>query len=1198
MKYLVCLVLLAAGAIGATAGPLRATPNSRYFTDDTGKAVYLAGWHTWNNFQDLDAFPPMDFEEYVESLASDGSNLIRLWVLTDFRLQHFDCPPGGWGNVSPLPFQRTGPGVAADGLPKFNLTLFNEEFFQRLSNRVALASSKGIYVMVMFYEAITPITGTNFRLSPYYAENNVNGLLWDASELFTLRNPAMMPIYENYIRKVIDTLNGFDNVLFEPANEPQAYSSSFISYVIDFVHAYEATKPKQHPVIYSSFYSDQNHLIFAADNADWIAPGATRSNWDPALYSNPKKPWLMDSDHIFFPSTDDPTYALKCLFRGYYYIHMDAGPVECPLMGWATPNPKVRKAAGDIARLANRMDLNNITPSTNVSSTAYALFNPGREYLVWQPATGSFTVDMKSGTYDYEWFVPDTSTVAGRGVLTLGDGQATFLPPSNHHGGTVLYLKRVPAASDADCPARVLTVRSSDPGQAVVVSVIPPDDRGTTAGRSQFSRIYKDGTAVILTAPATAHGNTFHRWLKDGVEYDRNRTTAVRLHGNYTLTAVYVGGLAARNVPEAAQYRLLHSLTLPDRANFNRLGVPYQVDTRASVEPFTRIGYYLELQSPDRQPEFVWVSMDAFTTNVNQLGVPSAQTGVLFQQPIFNMNVRSSVPGIPNADALAGGYLEFWPGNYHNENEAGVMNASNDTYDFGDRPLRDVGYGSMQIHFATGGQTLLAFNGWGGVENFGIDLGIGNAPGAHPDWTFTQNAAAYAAKTLEVYVYSGSPPPMEPVTSTVREAYVFYNNSAWDDWNPGADVSDSDAIAPDKAPLWPGQTASSLHYTSYSRGLNGIVIDFTLLVGTPTARDFRFKVGNDNRPEDWVIAPQPSIVSLSRGAGLDGSDRVTLIWPDGAIQRQWLEVTVLSTAQTGLAEPKTFYFGNAIGETLSNAEDARVDVADELRTRANHHTAMNPAGLESPFDFNRDTLVDVADQLIARANRTTVLNELRLIDLSGNASPLVEEAGQYTLVYSLDLPDASSFNTEPVPYSEDNHASIGPFRRIAYYLELKPRNGESQYLWVSMDAFTQDAGQIGVPAAGTGAFFQGTVANLNVRSSVPGVIEGDGLAGGYLEFWAGNYHNENALKVPNASSDTYDWGDSVHRGDVGYGSMQVHNTAAGQTLFGFNGWGGGHGPVDLGIGSHPGAHPDWTFAQNGTDYEFKRLRVYVLEREF
>jgi hypothetical protein len=60
-----------------------------------------------------------------------------------------------------------------------------------------------------------------------------------------------------------------------------------------------------------------------------------------------------------------------------------------------------------------------------------------------------------------------------------------------------------------------------------------------------------------------------------------------------------------------------------------------------------------------------------------------------------------------------------------------------------------------------------------------------------------------------------------------------------------------------------------------------------------------------------------------------------------------------------------------------------------------------------------------------------------------------------------------------------------------------------------------------------------------------------------------------------------------------YGSMQVHNTAAAQTIFSFSHWGGnGFKPI-LGIGNQPTGNPDWTFNENATAYSVKNLYVLV-----
>ena len=109
-----------------------------------------------------------------------------------------------------------------------------------------------------------------------------------------------------------------------------------------------------------------------------------------------------------------------------------------------------------------------------------------------------------------------------------------------------------------------------------------------------------------------------------------------------------------------------------------------------------------------------------------------------------------------------------------------------------------------------------------------------------------------------------------------------------------------------------------------------------------------------------------------------------------------------------------------------------------------------------------------------------------------------------------------------------------------------------------MNAFTPDAAKFGVPHLATGAFFQQPVANMNVASNVAGIMTGTGLAGGNIEFWSTNYLQNNSARVPGASSATFDFGDQPASGGSGdYGSMQIHNSAAAQTLLAFNNWGGG-----------------------------------------
>ncbi|MCW1916142.1 GDSL-type esterase/lipase family protein [Luteolibacter sp. GHJ8] len=208
----------------------------------------------------------------------------------------------------------------------------------------------------------------------------------------------------------------------------------------------------------------------------------------------------------------------------------------------------------------------------------------------------------------------------------------------------------------------------------------------------------------------------------------------------------------------------------------------------------------------------------------------------------------------------------------------------------------------------------------------------------------------------------------------------------------------------------------------------------------------------------------------------------------------------------------------------------------------------------------------------------------------------IAESEQYALAYSLDIPSNAYYRQAQPNYQVDNRASVGPFDRVAYYLELQADNGELQYVWTSMDAFTQDAGKIAVPTFGSGAFFQQPVTNLTVRSNVAGLATGNSLSGN-IEFWPSNYEKGNSANVTGASATHFDFGDQPSAGD--YGSMQVHNTGAAQTVFAFNHW-GGTGQVariaDLGIGNDPSPvndGRDWTFHNNAGAYNVKTLQVLV-----
>ena len=99
---------------------------------------------------------------------------------------------------------------------------------------------------------------------------------------------------------------------------------------------------------------------------------------------------------------------------------------------------------------------------------------------------------------------------------------------------------------------RTLTVASSNPNSGVAITVTPNDNNGQGNGTTQFTRTYNNNTVATLTAPATAGGNNFQKWQRDGVDWSTPPATNVTMDADHTMTAVYVTPVVTRTLTVAS----------------------------------------------------------------------------------------------------------------------------------------------------------------------------------------------------------------------------------------------------------------------------------------------------------------------------------------------------------------------------------------------------------------------------------------------------------------------------------------------------------------------------------------------------------------------------------------------------------------------------------------------------------------------
>jgi Family of unknown function (DUF6298) len=454
--------------------PLRVDPNNpRYFTDGTKlpdgswKAVYLTGSHTWANLIDRgtsDPPPVFNFDGYLDLLQRHNHNFIRLW---NRHVSWYENYGEQQLHAAPLAWQRTGPGQAIDGKPKFDLSKFDPAYFERLRSRVKAAGDRGIYVSVMLFGGHAE-TVANWTGCPLHRDNNINGADGDPNqdgsgrEVETLAEIPrdVAEFQKEYVRNVVDVLNDLDNVLFEISNEGGPTSKDWQYAMIDFVRSYERTKRKQHPVgMTAGFWpAKQNRGILQASPADWVSylfemqPKKGLEAFSPSdpFIADGRKVSIQDSDHwwvvpIYGDAAFGRAWVWKSFCRGHNPILMEHLPPRSfvagdhPLTAEDAGYMASRTAMGHTRRYAERINLGATKPSTKIASTGYCLVNAGHEYLIFLPSGGTVTVDLSAAEHqlEIEWFNPAEDKTIESGTVR---GGSTKIFKSPFSGDSVLYL--------------------------------------------------------------------------------------------------------------------------------------------------------------------------------------------------------------------------------------------------------------------------------------------------------------------------------------------------------------------------------------------------------------------------------------------------------------------------------------------------------------------------------------------------------------------------------------------------------------------------------------------------------------------------------------------------------------------------------------------------------------------------------------
>lgn len=431
------LLLSCATACAAPApdGTLRLHPDNPHYFQWRGKPAVLI---TSGEHYGAVINPDFDYTRYLNHLQQYGFNLTRVFGA------YAETWGGGWNTLNPaaghylLPWARSATPGFADGGNKFDLSRFDDAYWNRLTAVVQAASDRGIVVEFSLFCQI--YGGGEWSMQAYSPGNNINGIGGGgAGDVWNTGNTAVMAIEDAYVRKAVQVLNRFDNVYFELCNEPGNSRAAWHAHVAQVITSAEAKLPNRHLIQENTGSASPGVSLISIHYAN---PNALRD-----LYG--KNLALSFGENGFRGKGADPyrqeawdfMLAGGAAYNGldwcYEVGHEDGSGTRAGIN--SARDPALWPQLKALKDFMDALDFVKMAPDTAVikggvpaGATARALVEPGKQYAVFLRGgkQADLVLDLAAGTYKAEWVNTKTGAVAKSETFTHAGGRKTLASPS------------------------------------------------------------------------------------------------------------------------------------------------------------------------------------------------------------------------------------------------------------------------------------------------------------------------------------------------------------------------------------------------------------------------------------------------------------------------------------------------------------------------------------------------------------------------------------------------------------------------------------------------------------------------------------------------------------------------------------------------------------------------------------------------
>lgn len=442
--------------------PIRLHPeNGHYFLWRGRPTVLITSTEHYGAVLNLD----FDFVTYLDTLQKDGLNHTRTFSGT---YREYQTSFGITDNTL-APKHYCSPWLESGG--KFDLTKYNEAYFERLKKFLTEAGKRGICAE---YTLFCPFYDEGlWDINPMNPKNNVNQTPnVSRMEIYTLKHKEYLAIQDAFVRKAVTELNSFDNVYFEICNEPYfgGVMEDWQAHIAQTIIQTEKDVPSKHLISQNI----QNH----AKKIDKPDPLVSIFNFHYAtppdtMEQNYGLGKVIGDDETGFRGKEDWLYRTEAweflMAGGGEYANLDysftTSHPEGSFRDYKSPgggSPELRKQLAILKHFMEEMDFVHMAPATgiiqggvitahlqgsktgpaNAHATVRCLAKPGDTYALYVLGGTQVTLDLGLGDGSWEARWLDTKTGSQSKAELARDGASWKVSSPKYERDIALRIKR------------------------------------------------------------------------------------------------------------------------------------------------------------------------------------------------------------------------------------------------------------------------------------------------------------------------------------------------------------------------------------------------------------------------------------------------------------------------------------------------------------------------------------------------------------------------------------------------------------------------------------------------------------------------------------------------------------------------------------------------------------------------------------